>query len=645
MASAPNQQPDDMASGVDEVDSTNASIQRPLTSALTSLPNDEPGLPDHVVQFYETDDFLVEQLAKFASEGLQAGEACVIIATESLRKRVEKRLENEKFDLRQAQQQGTYITCNAETLLPRFMVDGTPDPERFNRIIGTVISRAARGSRLPASPVRHVRAYGEVASLLWATGNQEAALRLEELWNELAAGATCPPFTLLCSYPMSGFAGVAHAAAFRMVCENHAQVFPGESYSTLADSDERLRTITTLQQKASSLDTEIAQREEVEERLRVSEHQYRRLFESSTDGILVVDAETHTIMAANPVAAHLLGWLREDLLGQDLWFVGLFPDLAVAEEVWRELEECGVARLDTMALPLGSGSQMRYVDFVSNRFRPNGHYVVQCHLRDVTERTQVEQAQRELEARKDAFISMASHELRTPITSLKAFTQILQRRAKRQHGEADLQLQQVLGRMDVQLDRLTHLVTDLLDLSKMQVGSLAFRDTCFDVDALVHETVETMQAVTTTHTLSAEGSTSAHISGDRDRLGQVLINLLSNASKYSPDANRIVVRLRATTTHTDDGDQQWVEISVQDFGIGIAPEHQHRVFERFYQVGASEGGSTYPGLGIGLHIARTIVERHGGRLWMESHPGDGSTFYVRLPVANGDDRLSDDDGL
>ena len=222
--------------------------------------------------------------------------------------------------------------------------------------------------------------------------------------------------------------------------------------------------------------------------------------------------------------------------------------------------------------------------------------------------------------RKDEFISMASHELKTPVTSLKGFTQVLQRRLLKQGDEQGLHY---LARMDAQLNRLTKLVGDLLDVSKMQAGKLTFDVEPFELDALIQETVENVQATTSTPEIVVEGRTGACILGDQDRLGQVFINLLTNAVKYSPRADKVVVHLSQ--------EKQQAIVSVQDFGIGIDVSHHQKIFERFYQVTDPEE-RTYPGLGMGLYISSEIVERHHGRMWVESRKGNGSTFSVALPL-------------
>ncbi|HZS78525.1 MAG TPA: ATP-binding protein [Ktedonobacteraceae bacterium] len=227
---------------------------------------------------------------------------------------------------------------------------------------------------------------------------------------------------------------------------------------------------------------------------------------------------------------------------------------------------------------------------------------------------------KQLEQRKDEFISMASHELKTPITSIKGFTQVLLRRLSQRDDPESIRF---LQRMDAQLNKLTTLISELLDLSRIQTGKLAYRHEPFDLDKVVAEIVENVQATTTRHQIVIHGKTSALIVGDRDRIGQVLINLLSNAIKYSPDHDKVLVHLKK------EGNQ--AIISVQDFGIGIDEAHQQKIFERFYQV-TSPVEKTFPGLGIGLYLSNEIIRQHKGRLWVNSRKGEGATFSFALPV-------------
>jgi signal transduction histidine kinase len=169
------------------------------------------------------------------------------------------------------------------------------------------------------------------------------------------------------------------------------------------------------------------------------------------------------------------------------------------------------------------------------------------------------------------------------------------------------------------------LIGDLLNVSKIELGQLPFQDEMFDVNEVVKETVEQMQLTTTKQTIRIEGRITQSVCGDKDRIGQVLTNLLSNAMKYSPGTDTVLVRLTA--------EQDVAVVTVQDFGIGIAKEHHAHIFERFYQV-TDPQENTYPGLGIGLYISHEIITRHGGHIWVQSTKGQGATFYVSLPLKN-----------
>ncbi|MCA1566618.1 MAG: MEDS domain-containing protein [Acidobacteria bacterium] len=219
--------------------------------------------PDHFVQFYETDAFLLNSLAGFIGAGLREGDACIVVATGAHRDGLDERLRAAGSDVDAARASGQYISADATEMLSQFMVGGRPDAGRFLEAVGGIVARAAAA----AEGVRRVRIFGEMVALLWAEENYNAAIRLEEFWNDLHATR---PFTLFCAYPMHAFGGEALARGLGDVCTTHARVIPAESYSAITDTGERLRTIIGLQQKARTLEAEIAERKEVEEQLRAA---------------------------------------------------------------------------------------------------------------------------------------------------------------------------------------------------------------------------------------------------------------------------------------------------------------------------------------------------------------------------------------
>ena len=243
-------------------------------------------------------------------------------------------------------------------------------------------------------------------------------------------------------------------------------------------------------------------------------------------------------------------------------------------------------------------------------------------LTDITEQIAVQQATELLMQRKDEFISMASHELKTPVTSLKAYTQILQMTFQQQ---GNTQASDMLGKMDKQINKLTRLIADLLDASKTNAGQMEMQydKDNFDFTGLVKEISEEMQRTTQTHTIELKLGKTKTIEGDKNRIGQVITNLISNAIKYSPEADKIII-----TTSQDDKN---IKCCIQDFGIGIPADQQSKIFTRFFRV-SDDRSNTFPGLGLGLYITNEIVKRHSGSLNFTSKEGEGSTFCFTLPL-------------
>jgi signal transduction histidine kinase len=216
---------------------------------------------EHFVQFYDGEAFLVRSLRGYIGTALQIGDAAVVVARKSIRDALDAQLRDDHLDVDALAASGRYVSLDASETLATFMVDRRPDAERFSQVVGGIVARAAQSGRT-------VRVFGEMVAILWAEGNHDAALQLEDLWNDLGRNQC---FTLFCGYPMEGFDGDARAYAHAEVCARHAKVLPDESYSALDGADERLRAIAQLQQRARSLEAEIANRKAKEDALRASE--------------------------------------------------------------------------------------------------------------------------------------------------------------------------------------------------------------------------------------------------------------------------------------------------------------------------------------------------------------------------------------
>jgi PAS domain S-box-containing protein len=354
---------------------------------------------------------------------------------------------------------------------------------------------------------------------------------------------------------------------------------------------------------------DITEQKKLERALRESEERMRIALKSSAITVYQQDRDLRYTWIYNP----LPGYATEDIVGKT------DADLMDAEEaahvtaLKRRVLKTGQSYQEVVKATVIGG--IRYFELSIEPLRDgNGEIIgVTGTSRDVTEQV-------ELEQRKDNFISMASHELRTPITVLKGFTQILSKQLDRQGMHESVS---ILKKMESQSNKLVRLIDELLDASKIQAGRLDYEEEPVDLDTLVHETVEMLQESNPTHVFHISGATHAVIQGDKERLGQVFTNLITNAVKYSPQANSVDITLSAS--------KKTALISVRDYGVGVARAHQKHIFDRFYRVHDSST-KTFKGLGMGLYIAHDIVKRHGGDITVKSAQGKGSTFFVSLPL-------------
>lgn len=233
-------------------------------------------------------------------------------------------------------------------------------------------------------------------------------------------------------------------------------------------------------------------------------------------------------------------------------------------------------------------------------------------LEDITDRKQ-------LELQKDDFIGVISHELKTPLTSIKLFSEVLE---KHLEHSGDKRGSFLLSKVKNQIEKLTELMASFANVYKIQNGKLELNKQNFKIDELIGSVVADFQFITKSHAVERNGDSKVTVFADKERISQVLINLISNAIKYSPAADKVIVK-----SHRNGSD---ITISVEDFGIGIRKEDQGKIFDRFFRANSKK--RTISGLGLGLYISSEIVKSHKGKLWVESAGRKGSTFKFSLPI-------------
>ncbi|HVT89669.1 MAG TPA: ATP-binding protein [Tepidisphaeraceae bacterium] len=581
------------------------------------------GESEHFVQFYESDSFLTDSVSGFIGSALVLGHGALVIATESHRQAIEAKLVARGMNVSAAAGRGKYVALDASETLAKLMADGTVDATRFNHVVGQIV-------RLISEKGVHLRAFGEMVALLWNDGNREAAVRLEELWNGLA---TRFPFSLFCAYPMQKVAGNENAEAFAKVCSCHSRVLPSESYSTLSKAEERLRAISQLQQKAQSLEAEIAHRQEVEKALIRRERELADFFENALEGLHQLSADG-TILWANRVELELLGYAAQEFIGHHI--SEFYVDPSVVDHMLATLMSGRHVFEQPSQLRCKDGSIRQFVVHANPYFH-NGRFVhVRCFMRDVTDQKRAEQnlnqiIERERAARaeaervsrmKDEFLNTISHELRTPLQAIFGWSQIM----KRSPDDAAT-VAQGISVIDRNVRNQTRLIEELLDLGRIISGKIRLEFQEFDLAPIIRTSVRAVQSLADAKNIQiSQDIDSANLSvrADPARVHQMLWNLLTNAIKFTPSSGRISVGLKPVDSRA--------EISVTDTGQGIDADFLPHVFDRFRQADSSITRS-HGGLGIGLSLVKQLVELQGGAVSATSEgSAKGSTFTIAIPM-------------
>lgn len=356
---------------------------------------------------------------------------------------------------------------------------------------------------------------------------------------------------------------------------------------------------------------DITIRKQAEEELRLSKERMEKAFSIETVGIIYFKFNEE-ITGANDAFLQMCGYTREDLNTGRLRREEIIPEEFGLES--SKLDEFrSTGRITPYEKQLIRKDGTRWWALVSATRISEEEGVT--FIIDVT-------AQKLLEQQKDGFIAIASHELKTPVTSIKVYGEVLQERLEKNNDKENVEL---VKKLNNQVERLNNLIVDLLDTTNIVEGYLTLKLQEFDINELIREQVEEVKRYSKDHAITAKLDKPKNIKADRERIGQVLTNLLSNAVKYSPAGSEVTISTKAM--------KNGIKVSVQDNGIGIPENMLNNVFNRFFRISNPQIQSN-PGMGLGLYISAGIIERHGGIISVESTEGEGSNFYFTLP-ANG----------